>query len=80
MKKAKGWNKVENNIYEYVEKIISKSYLIENEFGLEVNDDGMITLSENIDIRKHGIMVKEQLIFPHVFYEGMEIIILLILI
>lgn len=67
MKKAKEWNKVENSLNEYVEKILSKSYMIEKEFDLEVRDDGMIKLSENIDIRKHGIIIKESLIFPHVF-------------
>ncbi len=67
MQEPKEWNRIENSIDEYVEKIVSKSHLIENEFDLEVNDDGMIKLSENHDLRKHGMVINEQLIFPHAF-------------
>ncbi|WP_430605771.1 hypothetical protein [Enterococcus sp. DIV1368d] len=67
MKRAPQWNMVMNSLDDYVEQIISKTHRIENEFSLSVNDDGMIRLTNDQDIRGHGIIVGESLIFPHAF-------------
>ncbi|EFS6814273.1 hypothetical protein JR617_000293 [Listeria monocytogenes] len=61
------WNTVVNSLDEYAEQIFSKTYEIENRFNLNVNDDGMIRISENQDIRKHALVIGESLIFPHAF-------------
>lgn len=67
MKRFSQWNTVANSLDEYVEQIISKTHEIENKFNLSVNDDGMVRLTNDQVIRKHGIMVGESLIFPHAF-------------
>lgn len=67
MERISQWNMVVNSLDEYVEQIISKTHRIENEFNLNVNDDGMIRLTGDQEIRKHGIVLGESLIFPHAF-------------
>lgn len=67
MKRSPQWNMVVNSLDEYVEQIISKTHRIENEFNLNVNDDGMIRLTGDQDIRQHGIVLGDSMIFPHVF-------------
>ncbi len=67
MERISQWNMVVNSLDEYVEQIISKTHRIENEFNLTVNDDGMIRLTGDQEIRKHGIVLGESLIFPHAF-------------
>lgn len=61
------WNMVVNSLDEYAEQILSKNHEIENRFNLNVNDDGMIRLSGNQDIRKHALVIGDSLIFPHAF-------------
>lgn len=61
------WNTVLHSLDEYVEQIISKTHEIENELQLSTNDEGMIRLTVEQDIRKHGIMIGELMIFPHAF-------------
>lgn len=67
MENNETWNVVSKSFDDYIENIVDPNFQIETDFNLSVNDDGMIPVTNSLDLKKHAIVLGNSLVFPHSF-------------